>query len=349
MVDGPRHTRVLVGSPSPYLRYVISRELNPEPDLFVVGAAQTRDELVRKRGLLRPDLLVVDLETSRDLLDLQWSIAETDLPVLAVCAHSQEGAALAFAALEAGAADVVARSGNGTGVEFTPNLVLKARGLARVRPCPAVWQWPILKPCPKTSPRHFAPGDCLIVVSASTGGLGPLVRFLMALPAELNASVLAMSLLPTCYLDWFLDRVGPASAFHLQPARDGLSLSRGVAFFPACDYQLLAGPGDSLTMRACAVQKGTCAAIDVTLSSVAARYGSAVLGVILSGIGRDGVQGTLDVRAGGGEVIVQETVTCLAGETPRAVIETGAATVVLPPEQIAAEVVRRVERGCGAS
>jgi len=176
-----------------------------------------------------------------------------------------------------------------------------------------------------------------------------LVRFLVALPAELNASVLALSLLPTCYLNWFLDRVEPASAFHLQQAHDGLSLSRGVAYFPPCDYLLLAGPSASLTMKGCAVQKGTCAAVDVTLSSVATQYGSAVLGVILSGIGRDGVQGTLDVRASGGAVIVQETTTCLAGETPRAVIETGAATMVLPPEQIAAEVVRRVERGCGAS
>jgi two-component system chemotaxis response regulator CheB len=346
MVGGPKQTRVLIASPSPYMRYAITRELNPEPDLVVVGMVRTRDELAHKRALLRPDLIVVDLETSRELSDLEWTIAATELPVLALCAFSQEGAVLAFAALEAGAADVVARSNAGAGVEFTPDMVSTARGLARVRPRPAVWHWPALKPRPKTSPRPFAPGDCLIVISASTGSLGPLTRFLVALPAELDASVLVLSHLPTVYLDWFLDRVEPASAPHLHRARDGLSLCRGAVYFAPCDCQLLVGPGDSLMLSGGAFPQGTGPSVDLTFSSLADRYGSGVLGVILSGIGRAGVEGARDVRDNGGAVIVQEPATCLAGETPQAVIETGAATVVLPPGRITEEIVRRVEGGC---
>lgn len=99
-------------------------------------------------------------------------------------------------------------------------------------------------------------------------------------------------------------------------------------------------------LSAGAFPRGTCPSVDLTFSSLADRYSLAVLGVILSGIGRAGVQGARDVRINGGVVIVQEPATCLAGETPQAVIETGAATVVLPPERIAEEIVRRVEGGC---
>jgi two-component system chemotaxis response regulator CheB len=190
------------------------------------------------------------------------------------------------------------------------------------------------------------PGDCLIVVTASTGSLGPLTRFLVALPAELDASVLVLSNLPSVFVDWFLDQVEPASALHWCRARDAVSLSKGAIYFSPCDCQLLVAPNDSLTLTCGAFPQGTGPSVDLTLSSLAARYGSAALCVILSGIGHAGIQGARDVHANGGGVIVQEPATCLAGETPQAVIEAGAATVVLPPERIAEEIVRRVKGGC---
>jgi chemotaxis response regulator CheB len=133
MGASPTQARVLVVSPSAYMRYVISGELSSTPDLFVVGTALTCEEIAEKQALLRPDVVVVDVDSRRDLSNLRRTLAQTQSPVLALCAQSQ-GGELAFAALEAGAADVVARSETDRGkVLFVPDLSRKVRGLARAR------------------------------------------------------------------------------------------------------------------------------------------------------------------------------------------------------------------------
>jgi two-component system chemotaxis response regulator CheB len=142
-----------------------------------------------------------------------------------------------------------------------------------------------------------------------------------------------------------LHRLWPSSAFHLCQARDGLPLNSGVAYFAPHDYHLVVTSADCLTLDRGPRRNGVRPSADVTMSSLAPQYGPAVIGVILSGIGRDGVQGALDVRAAGGAIIVQEAATCQADEMPAAIIEAGAATVVLPPEQIAGEIVRRAQVG----
>lgn len=341
MVAEPEQARILVVSASPYTRYVISGELSSEPDLFVVGTARTPEEITYKQALLRPELAVVDLESPRDLANLQLTTTEIELPALAVCSNTGDGPELAFTALETGAADVIARSVNSLGVvNFAPDLLRKVRGLARILPRPVAWHWPSLAPRSKMPLRHFLPGDHVVAISASMGGLGPLVQILTTLPARLKASLLVLSSLPDCYLPWLLRHVDPATSFHLRPAQDGLPLHSGAAYFPHSDHHLIVGARGYLILDQGPRRNGVRPSADVTLSSLAIRYGPAVIGVILSGIGRDGVRGTLDVCAASGSVIVQETTSCLADETPAAVIEAGAAAEVLPPAQIAEGIVR---------
>jgi two-component system chemotaxis response regulator CheB len=200
-----------------------------------------------------------------------------------------------------------------------------------------------LKAREKATPVRFFPGDAVIVVSASSGGMGPLVRLLVALPADLRASLLALAPVPACYLWWFLRRIDRATSFHLRPARDSLPLKRGVAYLAPYDHKVVVGSRGLLTIEFDAFQKDDRASVDATLTALATRYGPAVVSIILSGIGCAGIQGALDVRAAGGSVIVQEPSTCVVEETPKAILEAGAATAVLPPEQIWDEITRSVE------
>ncbi len=345
----PEQARILVVSASPYTRYLISGELSSEPDLFVVGTARTPDDIIRRQAMLRPDLAIVDLDSLRELSDLQRALGEVELPVLALCSYTRDGAELAFAALEAGAAEVVARSNGGVGsVNFVPDLLRKVRGLARIKPRTAGFDMDKTVPRAKTTRRRFSPGDRLIVVSASTGGLKPVMQLLTALPADLPASLLALTPLPACYLHWFLKRVDPSTALYLRQARDGLPLTRGEAYLAPHDYYITIGPRGFLTLDRSRFKNQESWSADMTLSSLATGYGPTVIGVVLSGIGYDGVRGTLDLRGAGGTVIVQDPLACLVDETPKAVIEAGAATVVLPPEEIADEIVRQVEGISGA-
>lgn len=344
MVLGSHQTRVLVVSASPYTRYVISGELSSEPDLFVVGTARTPDEVAYKQSLLQPDLMVIDLESQGDLIDLHQTLLKTKLPVLALCAHTPDGAELAFAALEAGATDVVARTESGFGVmDYQSDLLRKVRGLANLAPRSEGRVWNGLKQCQKTTPRRFYPNDHLVVVSVSTGGLGPLVQLLNALPGDLRAAVLILTHLPSFYLSACVRRVNPITSLHVREVRDGLPIKSGVIYFAPYDFQMTVGSGGRLTLERDLRHREGRLSVDATLKSLAMRYGPAVIAVILSGIGQDGALGAQDVRAAGGTVIVQEVSSCLAGETPAAVIQRGAATAVLAVENIADDIARRVD------
>jgi two-component system chemotaxis response regulator CheB len=325
------------------MRYVISGELNPEPDLFVVGTARTPEELAHKRTMLRPSLVVMDLESQSDLLELTRISVTSKLPSLALCAPTQGGAQLAFAALEAGISDFVARSNGDVGrVRFAPDLRHKVRGLVGVKPCVQDLQFSRLEPRKKTTPRPLAPEHSLIVITCSTGGLVPLTQLLTALPGHLPASILILASMPEKILDWYSSQIDPTTAYVLQKANDGTLLQTGVACFVPCECRVTIGPDDRLELERGALHGDSYLAADTVLASAAKRYGPGVLGVVFSGIGQDGVKGALDVRAAGGTVIVQELATCVAAETPSAVIEAGGATIILPAEQLVNEITRRV-------
>jgi len=287
--------------------------------------------------------MVIDLESQGDLADLHQTLLRTELPILALCARTHDGAELAFAALEAGAIDVVARAESGFGMmDYRADLLRKVRGLAHLAPGSGGRPWNGLEQRQKCVPRRFFPNDRLVVVSASTGGLGPLAQILSALPGDLSAAVLVLSPLPSFYLHACIQRINPFTALNVREVRDGLPIKSGVVYFAPYDYQLSVGSGGRMTLERDLRHKEDRLSVDATLNALAMRYGPAVIAVFLSGIGQDGVLGAQDVRAAGGTVVVQEVSTCLAGETPAAVIQRGAATTVLPPERIADDIAQRV-------
>jgi two-component system chemotaxis response regulator CheB len=343
-MDGvPEQLRVLIVSASPYTRYVVSGELSSSRDVFVVGSARGVGELAQKRALLRPEAAVVDVDSPADVAELREVLSLAALPVLVLSSHSTSGADLAFAAIEAGAADIVARSNGGVGeVFFAPNLLNRVRGLARVRPLPGRFRWSEFKPRVQATPFPFSDHDRLVVVSGSTGSLAPLIQLLAELSPNLNATLLILSPLPACYVRSFVRRMGPLAGFTLKQARDGMHLDRGAAFVAPCGYALAVQPGGVLEAQRRSFGEEKPRVVDATLNALASQYGSAVLSVTLSGSGTDGVQGAISLCDAGGAVIVQDATNCIADENPRAMIDSGAAVQVLPVNCITHEIARWV-------
>lgn len=341
MNNGAKQVRVLIVSDSPYTRYVLSGTLSPEPDLFVVGSVHTPRDISTRVAMLRPDVLVIDLDSFEDVPTLQRAIFRLELPVLALCPRNAAGAAKALAVLEAGFSEVVVKAdGGSTGVTFTPELVDRLRAVVRVQPAAKPGRWPGDPAPAKAVPRLFVAGDPVIVVTASSLELHVLAEFLVALPASLAASVLVLVSLPEFLLRAWLRRIAPLTAFKLRPARDGLHLQSGVAFFASLDCGIRVGPRGVLVVEQVIPNKPEYTPLDATMSSLAAQYGPAVTGIVLSEQGRDGVRGALDIAAAGGRVLVSETSSDAVADPLHSMIEENGACAVLSPEAMVREIQR---------
>jgi two-component system chemotaxis response regulator CheB len=327
MILGPEQARILVVSASPYTRFVISGELSTSPDLFVVGTAEKAEEISYKEALLKPDLAVVDVKSPHDLASL-GQIVQTDIPALAVCGSTQEGAEIALAALETGAADVVAwPNRQAEFASFTPGFTCKVRRLARLKLCPPSWHWPSRVISSKAENRRFSPGDSLVVVSASTGNLYLLIKVLAGLPADLPASLLVFLPLPADYLRRLLQRLDDVTHFNLCEASDGLELQKGKAYFAADGYQVRVESCGCLELD-CASSRRKEIGTDETLFSLAATYGASVIYVLLGGAGPDG-----------GTVLRQDLPPRVSQKMLVEAATPGSGTGVLPADRLVAELV----------
>jgi two-component system chemotaxis response regulator CheB len=341
MKNGAKQVRVLIVSDSPYTRYVLSGTLSPEPDLFVVGSVHTPRDIGTRVAMLRPDVLVVDLDCFEDVPTLQRAIFRLELPVLALCPRNGEGAAKALAVVEAGFSEVVIKSdGGAAGITFAPNLIERLHAVAQTHPHPTPRRWPGEPAQAKAVPRLFVPGDPIIVATASALELHTLAEFLVALPASLAASVFVLISLPEFLLRAWLRRLAPFATFKLRLARDGLHLQSGVALFAPFDCHICVGPRGLLVVDYVDPFDGGIGPLDATMSSLAAQYGPAVTGVSFSRRGRDGVQGALDIAAAGGRILVWGTPTGGVADPLHCIVEESAVRTVLSP----AAMVREIQR-----
>jgi two-component system chemotaxis response regulator CheB len=185
----------------------------------------------------------------------------------------------------------------------------------------------------------------MLVVGASTGGPRAITVLLRALPASLPVPVAVVVHMPPGYTDAFANRLDKECALDVVEASDGLMLRPGLV--------MIARAGIHMKLRRS--NDGVCAALDVQpmealhrpsvdalFSSAAAIYGGATLGVVLTGMGADGVEGARAIVAAGGRIIVEDASTCVVHGMPRAVAENGLADAQLPLPDVAAGIIDRL-------
>jgi len=319
---------------STFVRRAVRRMLAADPELDVVGEAADGPSALREVDRLAPDVVTLDLRMpGLDGVETLESMMETrPTPVVLLSSYAQADAALTLRALAAGAVDFVDKSRVSAMdvYRLAPELVakLKAAAAARRRSHgPAGW----LAPPPSVPPR-------LVVLGASTGGPKAIEAVLAALPAASRFAVLVVQHLPAGFTAAFARRLAGACALPVDEVVAGRPLRPGtVAVVPGGSDASFDADG------AVQIAPGTGRAlprIDVTLASAAACYGAAACAVILTGMGRDGVDGARRIRAAGGAVVAEAASTCAVYGMPRAIVDEGLATCVAPIDEIAAVIGR---------
>lgn len=327
--------RVLVVDDSPFIRHVLTKYLEADPDIVVVGEARDGMDALIKIPALKPDVITLDVEMPRmdGLATLQRIMAQFPTPVVMLSALTQRGARITIQALMWGAVDFVSKPAAAVGIyRVIEELSVKIKVAARSSPSSAA---PLLSRPSKLGPQPFRSNDALVIICASTGGPRALQQIFSGLPADLSAAVVAVQHMPPGFTQSLAQRLNEKSTFTVQEAAQGDRLARGLALLVPGDYHLQFARDKRITLDQGPRRNHLRPAADVSMESAAAHYGSAVLGVILTGMGSDGTDGARRIKAVGGKVIAEHESTSVVYGMPRSVVEAGLADRVVPlPEMI---------------
>jgi two-component system chemotaxis response regulator CheB len=324
--------RVLVVDDSPTMRRLIAAALSADPELEVVGEAGDPLEAREAIKALNPDVLTLDVEMpNMNGLDfLERLMRLRPMPVVMVSTLTARGTEATLTALEFGAVDCVEKPGGVDSSGFR-RLAEKVKIAARAK----VRQRVVCAPA-AASAETFVNGDKVVAIGSSTGGVEALLTVVGRLATNCAPTVIAQHM-PATFTKSFAERLNRASAATVTEACDGDPLLPGRVYVaPGGDYHLEVEGATSLRCKVAhgAPVSGHCPSVDVLFSSVARAAKGRGVGVILTGMGRDGAQGLLAMRQAGARTLGQDESSCVVYGMPRAAFELGAVERQLPLEKL---------------
>ncbi len=325
--------RVLVVDDSPTMRGLISAALRRDPGIVVVGTAGDPLEARQAIKQLNPDVVTLDVEMpNMNGLDfLERIMRLRPMPVVMVSTLTQKGADTSLAALELGAVDCVGKpTASGDGAHFSELAErVKAAAAAHVR-----GRDPIARPQART---HFRPGGRMVAIGSSTGGVEALLTILAQFPRNCPPTLITQHM-PASFTRSFAERLNKVCLPDVREAFDGAPVEAGRVYIaPGGDRHLMLAGNAT---RRCALvegplQSGHRPSVDKLFGSVARVAGAAGVGVILTGMGKDGAEGLLAMRAAGAVTIGQDEASSVVYGMPKSALQLGAVQTQLPLHRIA--------------
>ncbi len=342
-----QNIRVVVVDDSALMRQMLRSVLDSDPDIEVVGAAP--DPLCARQMIkdLDPDVVTLDIEMPRmdGLAFLEKLMALRPMPAIMVSSLTHRGAEITMRALEIGAVDFVTKpkalAQEGLEIlkaDLIPKVKLAA-GAKIVVPHHGQKSSPKLRTSPKQTKKS------IIAIGASTGGVPALRSLLSALPPTCPG-VLITQHMPGAYTGPFAARLDQSSALTVVEATDGQPIRPGHAYVAPGDHHLKLVQ-DRRGFR-CDVSDGPLVSghrpsVDVLFRSVAECVGAHALGVILTGMGRDGAEGLLEMRQAGAMTLGQSEASCVVYGMPRAAMEIGAVTAEMPLDDMTKAILQATD------
>jgi two-component system chemotaxis response regulator CheB len=334
-------TRILVCEDSATYARSLSKFLQGGSGLEVVGVCETGEEALEQLPRLKPDLVTMDLELPGmgGLRTIEEMMRSQPVPIVVLSAHARRGSEKAAAALAAGALEALPKTHVRLDDPDGPAAValrhrLRRLALARVNHGTEP-QAPDLPVLPDSPPVEAS----VIGVCASTGGPRALEEVLVGLPADFPLPVLVVQHMAEGFIDGLIRWLDQRAALPVRVAGDGERARPGIWFAPD-DAHLLLEPSMRLTLDRETVDGAHRPSADLLLASIAKAAGPGAVGVVLTGMGRDGAEGAGAIRRAGGYVIAQDEDSSAVFGMPKAAAEAGA-EFVLPPAGIG-RLLRRI-------
>jgi two-component system chemotaxis response regulator CheB len=359
-----RRIRVMLVDDVAIVRRLVTDALSIDPEIQVVGMASNGKEALAKISSFAPDLVVLDyempemdgLETLREL-----KRSHPGVRVILFSTYTRHGAKVTLDALWLGADDYatkVTASDLTTAARCVQNdLLPKIKALCppveerrsgmMALPTPVVPAGP--KPgtggAPASSARATPARSEIVAIGASTGGPRALATILERLPRDLAAPVVIVQHMPPLFTKSLAERLGGSTPLRCYEGEDGAALTPGTVWVAPGDWHMTVvreGSAAVLKLTGERPENSCRPAVDPLFRSVADAYGAGALGVILTGMGQDGLRGAEQIRQKKGAILAQDEATSVVWGMPGAVSRAGLCDRILPVREIAAEITRRV-------
>ena len=345
-----RPIKLMIVDDSMVARAVLSRMIDADGNFEIAGIAGTAEDAIEALGQVMVDIVLLDLEMPGvgGLKALPRILeAAKGAKVLIVSSLAEEGAEETVAALALGAADTLPKPGTGRfNGRFSEVLLSKLRELgyadrSSIRNVQSTTVPQVVRPQSDQPLR-------LVAIGASTGGIHALGAFFAELPRHIGVPILVTQHLPPAFMAVFARQLSVAAGREAVVAEDGTRLLPDrIVIAPGEAHLVVEEVNGLLVARLLKtkVSSGCMPSVDPMLASAGATLGGGALGIILTGMGRDGAEGARKMIEAGGSIMAQDEASSAVWGMPRAVADAGLACAVLPPEKLARRVASRAEEG----
>ncbi len=344
--------RVVVVDDSVLIRHLLTEIINRQSDMEVVGAAP--DPLIAREMIrnLNPDVITLDVEMPKmDGLDFLGRLMRLrPTPVVMISTLTERGSDTTLRALELGAVDFIAkpRVDVGSGLEDYSELIaekIRIAAVARLRPARGIPDAPALHTAdailPARASKRVAGGEPLIFIGASTGGTEAIKEVLLRLPENLPG-ILITQHMPEGFTRSYAQRLDSLCRMHVKEAEHGERVQKGWAYVaPGHSHMLVkrSAAGYTIELNQGPPVNRHRPSVDVLFRSAANTVANHAIGVILTGMGKDGALGMREMHDAGAYTLAQNKDSCIVYGMPKEAVQAGGVDEELPLDHIARKIL----------
>lgn len=331
--------RVLIVDDSFVMRKFIRRILESDPEIKVIGEASNGVEAIKLVRELRPDVVTMDIKMPEmdGLAAIEFLMKNDPLPIIVISSLAKEDSYYTIKALELGAVDYITKPGGEISIDIIKlkdEIIRKVKNAARVHRSKLIYKIRKYEEVRRKSKPKVNMSK-IIIIGSSTGGPKALMEIFKEID-EINACIVVVQHIQESFSGMLAERLDKISGIEVYEAEDDSILRDNMAYVAKGDYHLIFN-GNRIKLIKSPRVNGVRPSVDVTMISAAENFGNKTIGVILTGMGRDGANGVKKIKEKGGYVIAQDEKTSIIFSMPKAAIETGCVDKILPLHEIPKE------------
>jgi len=337
--------KVIVVDDSALMRKIVSDMINAEVDMEVIDTARDGQDLLTKITNKIPDVITMDIEMPKmDGIKALKELKRMNIkvPVIMISSISKTGTELTMECLEQGAFDFIAKPSGAISLDINKvkdELVEKIKLAFMQSEGKNTQENTATTIRNRITSKHNVEA---VVIGASTGGPKALYKVITALPGDIGVPILVVQHMPSGFTKAFAQRLDLNSELKVVEAEEGDLVSGNVVYIAPGGYHMEIGSDKKIHLNTQPTLWGVRPAVDKLFISATAVYGSKLLSVVLTGMGRDGAQGTIAIKDNGGITLAEHQSTCTIYGMPKAAFETGKVDEVIPLDNVAQEITKVV-------